>query len=475
MLTVILALLVAVILGIAGGTSGLLLPIAFIGLSCFIILLAALFSNPKLVLVALTIYCFLFGILGREVGGFPFGTLIEGLLLLGIIIVVFKIPKQEWKVLNNDLFFLMLGWFILSVMEIANPAGASVQGWLQEIRSAALYPFLITFLAFLLFRTNKDLNLFLSLVFIFSFIAALNGIKQLHFGLSRGEQRFLDEGGATTHVLWGKLRVFSFYSDAGQFGASMAHVGLMAFILALGPFKWWKRMLLLIAAAILLYAMLISGTRGALFALAVGAFLAIILSKKTKVIIIGGITLFTFLFILKFTYIGNGNYQIYRLRSALDPQEASLNVRLADQRVLKNYMATRPFGGGLGVIGTWGHEYNKDKFLSTVEPNSYWVKVWAMYGIVGFVLWFGMMMYILGKCCGIIWKIKNKGLRAKMIALTAGTAGIVFCSYGNEVINTMPSLLIVAISWVFVFRSPQLEDEIERNKEGGWYTQNNFN
>lgn len=413
-------------------------------------------------LYALVIYCFIFGILGREIGGMPYGTLIEGIALITWISVIISTPKDHWKSLNTDLVYLFLFWLFISICQVVNP-GASFTGWMQEIRSAALYPCLIVPLGFLIFRENKDLDIFLIIIIAFSTLAAINGIKQLYIGPSPGEQRFLDQGGAVTHVLWGRLRVFSFYSDAGQFGASQAHLGLLSLILALGPFKKWKRLLLFCCSLAMLYGMLISGTRGALFALIVGVFVAIFLSRKFKVLLLGGFLAVSFLFVLKFTHIGNGNYQIYRLRSALNPEDPSLNVRFNTQRALREYMSTRPFGGGLGVIGANGTLYNQDKYLSTVQPDSYFVKVWAMYGIVGLTIWLSIMMYILGKCCGIVWRIKDEELKIKMIALTSGYAGILFCSYGNEVINTMPSSIVVYLSWVFIFMSPILEKKEKSN------------
>ena len=437
-------------------------PILIIMLSGFILLQIVYFTEPRSTLYVLISYCFLFPILARETQiNFPFGTMIEVFLFFSFIVAMIKIPIDDWKVVQTDLFYILLGWFVLSVLEVGNPAGAAVLGWLQEIRSAALYPVMIVTLSYLLFNSNKDLNTFLKITISLSLLACLNGIKQLHIGPSPGEQYFLDHGGSVTHILFGKLRVFSFYSEAGQFGASMAHFCVMCLVLALGPFKWWKRVALLIGAVLMFYGMLISGTRGALFALVVGIFVAIMLSKQYKVVIIGGALAVCFLCFLKFTTIGNGNYQIYRLRTAVDPKDASLNVRINTQRLLTEYMSTRPFGGGLGVIGAWGEKYNKDKFLSSVQPDSYWVKIWAMYGIVGFILWFGMMMYILGKCCGIVWSLKDPGLRIKTIALTGGFAGILFCSYGNEVINTMPSSIVCYMSWVFVFISPTLEKQLQ--------------
>lgn len=459
--TLVLSLLGLVIsLGISILTITTLVgPILLILAAFFVVYILLLFRDPSVGLVTLLIYCFTLNLFSREVASaIPFGIGIEVFLLLVWIAVIILNNEFDWKSINNPLTKLILVWFIISFVEIINPAGASVRGWIQEIRSTALFPILVIPLVFLLFNSEDKLNLFLILIISLSFLATLNGIKQEHFGLSAGEQKFLDEGGAITHILWGKLRVFSFYSEAGQFGASQASFILVALMIALGPFKPWIRILMVPIAGLFVYGMLISGTRGALFALITGAVFAIFLTKNVKILVFGVTTALMCLFVLKFTTIGNGNYAIYRMRTAFDPKEASLNVRLDNQRILAEYLKSRPFGGGLGVIGSWGKEYNKDKFLSTIEPDSYWVKLWAMYGIVGFTFWFCMMMFLLGKCCGIIWKIRNIKLRYKAIALVSATAGIFFCSYGNEVMNAMPSAIVVSMSLAFIFMCPKFDE-----------------
>src|SRR5690606_2124998 len=183
---------------------------------------------------------------------------------------------------------------------------------------------------------------FLILIVGFSTIAALNGIKQAHIGLFPGEKAFLYGEGYVTHLLFGQLRVFSFYTDAGQYGASQAQIGLMALVLAFGPYQRWKRLLLFLAAALMLYGMLVSGTRGALFALLTGAVVAVGLWGNRNVIIIGSIAIVSFFCFLKYTYIGNGNYAIYRLRTALDPEDPSFNLRLETQQTLNAYMKSHP-------------------------------------------------------------------------------------------------------------------------------------
>jgi O-Antigen ligase. len=391
-------------------------------------------------------------VLSREIyDAIPYGIGIEVLSLLTWLSVWYNAKKIDFKSLNNDFVILTLVWFIISFLELVNPAGASPRGWLQEIRGTALYPLLIAPLGVILINTKKRLNISLVLLLFFSFLATLNGIKQVKIGPSPGEQAFLNNGGSVTHIVNGQLRAFSYYSNAAQFGPSQAQISIIALVLGIGLKGWFKKIILFLVAILSFYGMLISGTRGAFFVLAVGIFVAIVLSKNIRTIIWGGsISLFLF-FILKFTYIGNNNYNIYRLRTAVDPQDASFNVRMINQQKLRDYLATRPFGGGLGVIGFFGHQYNEDKFLSTIEPDSYWVKVWAMYGIVGFIVFFSMWMFVLGKSSAMVWKIEDKNLRVKLISLLAGAAGIFVCSYGNEVMNGMPSLILFQLSIAIVY------------------------
>ncbi|WP_316810254.1 O-antigen ligase family protein [Pedobacter heparinus] len=421
--------------------------------------------NPKSILFLSLIYAFIVKLFTRQLNlDLPADIIALSLPLFGLFLTIFKPSSQDWEGLRSDLFYIILAWFIICILEVFNPAGASVDGWLREIVPVALIPLLIVTLSLLALRTNKDLNKFLIVIIGLSTAAALYGAKQLHFGLSTGDQRFLDQGGSITHLLWGRLRVFSIYSEAAQFGSSQAHIGLLSLILALGPFNKKIKILLFICSALMFYGMLISGTRGAFFAVISGGLIAILLSKKFKVLFLGGIVGICFVCFLKFTTIGNGNYNIYRFRSALNPDDPSLNVRFNSQKLLRDYMDSRPLGGGLGVIGYYGMKYNSDKFLSKVQPDSYWVKIWAMTGIVGFVIWFGMMTFILGKCCGIVWKIEDEALRVKGIAITSGIGGILFCSYGNEIMNTIPSSIIIYMSWVLVYKMPKIDRDIRENK-----------
>ncbi|WP_262247656.1 O-antigen ligase family protein [Parapedobacter soli] len=434
---------------------GLVFPIAMVLSALLVICLAVLVSYPVAGLMGTVVYCFILPIVGRELMiNFPFGIGVEVLLILTLLVAVFNKYKTNWADANNDMVKLVILWFIISVLQVANPSGASVVGWFNEIRGTALNMLLVVPLACVVVQREKHLNLFLYIVIAWSVFGALNGIKQLYIGLSPGEQVFLAQN-ETTHLIRGVIRVFSFYTDAGQFGASMSHIALVSWILAMGSFKLWKRVLFFGLGCLLFYGMIISGTRGALFVFS-GGLIGLFLTKNFKMLIAGLLILGMLFSFLKFTDIGQGSYQVRRLRSAVNPeQDASFLVRLNSQMKLADYLKYRPFGGGLGTIGGNGEKYNPGTFLASVAPDSYWVKVWAMYGIVGLIIWFGMNMYIMGKCCGIIWRINDPHLRIKLIALISGAIGIFVASYGNEVINRTPSSILVFISWAIIYNAPK--------------------
>ena len=373
------------------GFLGPMLVLAAAGGGAFVI---AAFNNPRVAFIVYFAYCFVLGFVVKTFLNIPVGLAMDAILLLTWASILVNMNKFNWKALKNEHVMLSLIWFGISVLQVLNPYGGSFTGWFNELRFTALSWLLIAPIVFLLFNRMEDLNRFIGFILFFSCIAVLYGVKQLYVGLSGGEQAWLDTGAKVTHILDGKLRVFSIYSDAGQFGASQAIMAVMAMVLAMGPFSFAKRIVFGVIALITLYGMGISGTRGALFALVAGLGYALFLSKNFKILIIGSAFALGGLGVLKYTKIGDEIFQIRRLRSALDPKDASFNVRIVNQEKLAYLLKDQPFGAGLGMSGMNGTTYNADKPIANVQPDSYWVKVWVMYGKVGLIIWMAIVAYL---------------------------------------------------------------------------------
>ena len=257
------------------------------------------------------------------------------------------------------------------------------------------------------------------------------------------------------------MRVLSFYSDAGQFGASQGQTGVVFGILALNKKDNFKlRVFYGITALLGIYGMMISGTRGAIAVPVMGAALYVVLRKNIKVMILGALIGIIFFGFFKYTTIGNANYNIRRMRTAFDPNDASLLVRLENQRKLKSYLAARPFGGGIGSAGNWGQRFAPNTFLANTPTDSWYVSIWAEQGVVGLVLHLFILLYILVKgSYTIMFKIRDDWIKSQMSALAAGYFGIMVASYGNGVLGQIPTGLLIYSSMAYLFLSRKLDEE----------------
>lgn len=434
----------AIILAATGITIG----IAFLSLPFAAAGLFFLFRNPVLgVYTSFATAFFLLG-LARYIRGIPIGLAMDGLLVLIYIALFFNRfhSKIDWTPAKKDITLLSLIWFAYSVLEIVNPEARSFAAWFSG-RGIALYMLLIIPLALILIDTRKKIDVLLTIWGIFSILVTLKGIMQVKFGVDPWEQAWLNEGNYKTHILFGRLRAFSFLSDAGQFGANQAYSGVVTFIVALSEKKWQRRLFFFIAALLAFYGMIISGTRGALSVPLTGFMAYFILRKNFPIMIGGAVLLMMALVFFKYTTIGQGNPQIRRMRTAFDPNDASLQVRLENQRRLKSYMASRPFGGGIGHGGVKAQRYLPNAYLSQIPTDSWYVLIWVEQGIVGLVLHLMILFYILGKSSyKIMFQTRDPSLRLTMAALASGYFGIMVASYGNAVLGQMPTSILVYIS-----------------------------
>ena len=439
-------------IGIVGGLGLFILPFLFS-------YLYLLFRFPIIGLYTSIILGFVLMGLGRYITGLSLGLIMDGILILTLLALIFNrfTERIDWSPANKDITYLALIWFGYSLFELVNPESRSVAAWFSG-RGIAFYMLMLVPLTLLFIDTNRKLDYFLYLWGIFTLLVTLKGFIQMKFGVDHWEQAWLDEGNYKTHILFGKLRVFSFLSDAGQFGANEAYSGVMAAIVSMAQKDWRKKLFFLVVAFAGFFGMIVSGTRGAI-SIPLGGFMAFfVLRKNIRVMSIGFVLMIIVFIFFKFTSIGQGNDQIRRMRTAFDPNDASLQVRLENQKRLKVYLASRPFGGGIGHGGVKAQKYLPNAFLSQVATDSGYVLIWVEEGIVGLLLHLFILFYVVGKSsyC-IMFRIRDPILRLKMSALTAGMFGIMVANYGNAVLYQMPTSMLIYTSMAIMMNSGKLD------------------
>ena len=454
----------AAIIGLAIGKMGMIIGLVFIGLPLSIFALGLLFSRPLIGLTVSVWVAFLSSGISRYVSA-PWGLLIDILLAISWLALLFQNKKKDWSPLSNGAMTVTTVWFGLVILEILNPESNGFECWFYAMRGDGFYQLLAFGLVFMLFRDRKRMDSFLKLATWLSIAGTLWGLRQMIFGVDAAEYAWLYvEGYAFTHVLAGVLRVFSFYSDAGQFGSSQAMFALMCGIIAFAPMSRKDKIFYGFAAIMSFIGFAVSGTRGAIAVPGVGVLVYLFLSKNFKILMVGlTLAIGAFVF-LKYTTALQNVEQIRRMRTAFNPDDASFLVRLNNQKTFGRHLATRPFGGGIGAAGYWGYRFAPYSLLGNTATDSYYVKIWAETGIISICLHLFMFGYFVGKGGFIVWHLRDPVLRAKIAGIYSSMCGIMMSSYGNQVYSQMPTGILMGIMIPIIFLSPQYDDDISKEK-----------
>ena len=200
------------------------------------------------------------------------------------------------------------------------------------------------------------------------------------------------------------------------------------------------------------------GTRTAIFCLAAGLMVYVVLSKSIKIAVPFSIAFAFFAFILIFTKIGEGNQQIRRMRSAFNKDDASMGVRDMNQEVMKKYIQDAPWGIGIGMNPDNVPANNKYRRLATIPPDSEYVFIWLRTGPIGITVFIITMLIMLGGACWIVlFKLKNRSLIGIGGGLCCAFVSIQLGGYANQVLMQFPNCLIFYGGLSIVYILPYLE------------------
>ncbi len=337
------------------------------------------------------------------------------LLLLGIAIIDAR-QTPHFERCANIMLLTILIWCFYCTMEILNDTcglGINIGAWYQGARMMA-FQLLYIFLVFSIYISSPEtLMRYLKIWAILALFSAIWTWKQQNIGLTAAETSFLHGRGSTTHLIQGGtlIRYWSTFSDAANYGCNAAASAIAFLIFGITTKIKKSKWFFIIIAILVVKSMFASGTRTAIFCMAGGFAVYIVLSKSFKIaipaMIIGGF----FFFILAFTKIGHGNQQIRRMRSAFDKSDASANARDINQQTMRKYMKDAPWGIGLGMFGQQVPANNKYNLMATIPTDSEYVFIWLRTGRIGITLFVITTLIMFGGACRIVFfKLKNPSL-----------------------------------------------------------------
>lgn len=446
-------------------TLGLAISLAPIG---FIFAMLILFHPFYGYMFAFILNYFNAGI-SRYVQGYSPGIVFDFLLvfILFSLLVNTLNKKVDWKQGVNIGTSLSLIWVIYCFFQFFNPNATSNEAWFTTVRGLGFYFFIIILYTSIICNNWKKVKTVLLVWGVLALLGAAKGVAQRYLGFDDQETVWLfRDGGALTHIIFSGIRYFSFFSDASSFGGTMGQSAAVFLILSIFEKETRRRIFYIIVSVASIYGLTLSGTRSAFVIPIVSITVFIFLSKNIKTIIIFSLVLISSVIFFRFTYIGQGNATIRRVRSTFyATEDASFLVRLENQKKLKVYLKDKPFGAGIGHGGVKAYRLTHSQ-LATIPTDSWYVMIWVETGIVGLVLNILIMLTLVGYGIYlVIFKIKDKEIRVTMGALISGVTGIIVASYGNEILGQFPTGFIVYSSLGFVIMGKIYDKEIsEQNR-----------
>lgn len=369
----------------------------------------------------------------------------------------------NWKPGKNIMTFLFIIWLLFYFLELLNPNNV-MEAWNINIAPYVLIGLMCAFIIPIVIRSKKEIELLLIIWSIFVIIFTIKGYWQKSHGFSAKDLYFLHAlGGARTHIIWSGIRYFSCFTDAANYGVHSAMAAVVFSISAFFVNSKWKRIYFLLIAAGGLYGMGISGTRSAMGVIMGGMLMITIIAKNWKALLAGvfvSIGVFCFFY---YTNIGSGNQYIHKMRSSFHPTEdASYIVRLENRQRMKELMATKPIGYGIGLSKAGNF---KSKEQMPYPPDSWLVSVWVETGIVGLILYLSIHGILFAWCSWILmFKVRNKSLRGLVAAWLCMDAGFFLAAYVNDVMQ-YPNPLTVYIGFALCFAAPHIDKSLSEERK----------
>lgn len=450
---ILLVAAVAYLLGIQGS-------LALVGLLIGVPVAVACFFNLEFGVLFTVAGSFFINFM-RKYSDIPFGTALDGLLVLLLVGLMYKLVKEKnFQFATNPLSIAIYIWIGYNLLEVLNPVAPTFAGWVYSVRTLAIWLSLY-FVAYHAFDSLKKIQRFAWLLIIMMTIGALYGLKQEYIGFSQQEMNWLyaDPLRYRLYFTWSRLRIFSFFSDPTAFGIAMAYTSVFALILATGKMNWSKRILLIAAAALMILAVGYTGSRTPVLLIAAGVFIYVLLRFSKEAILVGGVLAVLGLgLVLKST----SNPVLYRIQSAFRPNDdSSMQLRLKNQAYIQPFIQSHPFGAGLGTIGVWGKRFNSNSWLSNFAPDSAYVRVAVECGWIGLIIFLALFFIALRLSIYYYFRVKDPTIKLLYLGFTSIIFLLTIANYPQEASYMLPTNLVFNTVLAVIIRLKDFDENFQ--------------
>lgn len=422
------------------------------GVKFGIMILAALMVVPMLVGIVgdfkfgITIIIVI-GFFTDEIGKFvtaPVGILNDGiLLLLGISVLLRLIKERNLTPFQHPITVFITIWMLYNIVAVLNPVAATRLGWLYAVRPMAGITFIYFVMAYAI-KDFSDVKYYVKIILGLSAIAGLYGLKQEWIGFSDGEMAWLHSNPLRFMLIyqWGRLRVFSVFSDPTTMGIIFVYISFFIVALMTGPFNRWMKIVGALSIGAMMLANAYGGSRTPVALIPIGVIYFLILRANKKTII--GVFAFFLLgtvFMLKST----GSGVIYRMQSSFSTDDASVQIRLEHQEFVQPFLQENPFGWGLASIGEWGKRFNKDSWMADFAHDSGFIRIAAELGYVGLFLYMLLLAVSMFYMLKYYFLVRDPKIKAFYLGINLAFFILIIANFPQEAIVILPTSLFFNI------------------------------
>ena len=455
-----IAIIVAFIIANMGMAYGIMAMILIIGIPMF---LFCLFDLPFGLTFILGV-SFMVNFIKKYVDA-PIGIAQDALVfIMFFTIIINQVKERNWSFAKHPLSFWVICWVGYNLIQGFNPAAVSQLAWVYTVRSVAGL-ILLYFVACYAFKDLKIITRTIKVILGLVFISAFYGLKQEWIGFSQTEMNWLYSNPHTFKLFfqWGRLRIFSFFSDPTTYGILMAYMAVFCSILILGPYRKGYKIISGICVVACLLAMAFAGSRTPVVLIPLGVIFFTILNFKKEIIIAAG-----FLFVLgtAFTLKSTSNAVIFRIQSAfiLKNSQDVVDVRMKNQERIQPYIQDHPFGGGLGSTGLWGRRFSPGTFLSEFDHDSGFVRLAVEIGWVGLLLYMVFIFQCLRWGIYYYFRVRDPMIKNLYLAINTAFFMLVIASYPQEAILQVPTSIIFYILLAAIIKLKDFDPNFKEDK-----------
>ncbi|TAK34400.1 MAG: O-antigen ligase domain-containing protein [Saprospiraceae bacterium] len=450
---------------------GLALGLSFLSLKGAVIVVGVLVGIPLLVACFVHLYfginvmlvsAFFIGLVSKYTDA-PIGTALDGLLVVLLAGLLAKLVlERDFSFAKSPISLFILVWIGYNLLEGMNPWAASRMAWIYTVRTVALMLALYFIACHALNSYHRIVNT-LNVILVLSFVSALYALKQEFIGFSDAEITWLnaDEERFMLIFQWSRLRVFSFFSDPTTFGILMGYMSLFAFVLASGPFRKSRKAALVVAGIAMVMCMAYAGSRTPFVLIPAGILFITILTLKKRTILL---TLFILLAGTAFVMKSTNNAVIWRIQSAFrGDSDDTIEVRMQNQKRVRPYIQTHPFGAGLGSTGYWGQRFSPGSWLSSFAHDSLYVRLAVETGWVGLLLYLMLLFTALRTSMRYYFRVKDPTIKVIYLGLSTSVFLLALASYPQEAITLLPTSIIFYIMLAMIARLKDFDENFRED------------